>query len=168
RLEAGDLAVEVLDDRHEVMDPLSVGGQELVVDVRACDRLEQPEDPAVQRRQRDPHREVLAPAPVGHLLDQVGAVGVDAPGADPEQVVVAAQRRLEVAHDDPDLVEVPDREAGAHRKRGATASAKRRSPSSEGKSTNQRMKWLTPSARYSSIRAATSSGVPISQSSTTS
>src|SRR5262249_19608199 len=44
-----------------------------------------------------------------------------------------------------------------------TVWAKSRTPSMLGKSMNQSMKWLIPRARYSSMRAMTSSGVPTSQ-----
>ena len=107
-----ELLDALLDRRHrvrEVMEPLAVLRHPVVVDARPAHRLDEL-DLRVHRGERDVHLVLAGLAPVAQLGEGVRPVRVAHPGADAQDVRVAAHRGMDVVHQQPDLLRRPPEE----------------------------------------------------------
>ena len=115
-LQLADGGGEVADAHAEVVQALAALGEPLVVQAGPAERLDEL-DLRIGPGEREAHREAARRAAEAALGHDIRAVGPDLPGPARERGGVARDRRVEVAHDDADLV---DAEAAAEQ-RHATA-----------------------------------------------
>src|SRR5215213_5532512 len=108
RLHVLYLRVYVLDEVAEVVQPLAVLVEELVVGGRPLDRIDQLVHHRAKLCERQLHGVALLLAAERHPFYPVGAEGVDRPRPDPQVVRVALHRPVQVAHDHGHLVDRSD------------------------------------------------------------
>ena len=106
-----EAALQGVDVDRYVVQALAVLLEPLVVDARPAERLDQLQL-RVRAAERDTHHILAALTAVAEVRHRVRPVGPAAPRAEAEGRDVVLHRRVEVAHEDPDLAHRPPGEGG--------------------------------------------------------
>src|SRR5262245_56119284 len=127
-----------VDVDRDVVQPFAVLLEPLVVDARPADRLDQLQL-RVPPAEPNPHHVLAALAAVAEVRHRVRAVGPATPRAEAEGRQVLLHRRVQVAHDDPDL---SDRPPGEHRYGAHAASEPRAGSKPSARELSRAAFWI--------------------------